>query len=121
MIYIEKNEQLIDKLKDTLSLTSSSIFRIDTYSREYSLIVDVYIKLLYAKERNEMMLRFNGIETYQFFYTSKHSFYNVEILKFFPTKDNKFYISFDPVDENEEIDINDNDVIKGETVEGYFL
>jgi hypothetical protein len=121
MIYIERDRKLIDMLTEDLSLTSSSILRLDIYSKDGFITIDVYINLLYARDNNNLMLRFGGVQSFNFFHQSSHSFGNIEIIKFFSTDGKGIYISFDPVDEDEIANVDDNDYIESESVEGYFL
>ena len=121
MIFIARNGELINRLNDKMSLTSSKIKRIDIHKKDEALQIDIYLELLYNKDQNNLMLRFIGIESFFFLYQSDYFFYNVEIVKFFHTNSNQIYISFDPINENEIVDSDDVDYIISAEVEGYFI
>jgi hypothetical protein len=120
MLIIEKQEELINKLQGSLSLISSRLLKIIVYKQNELLCIDVEAELIYKKHDNKILLKFIDVTEYSFFYTSNRFFYNVEIYKFFKTRD-LFYISFDPIDEIEMISEDDQDYIKAHSVEGYIL
>lgn len=117
---IGKNEELINELSGELNLTSCKIYKIDIYMLGENLLIEVYIKLLYSKSEDNIKLRFSQVKEYSFIYNSDYTFYNVEIYKFFKVE-NDVYISFDPIDEDENVSNSDQDYILSKNVEGFFI
>lgn len=120
MEFISKDRRLIETLKSGLLLLSAQIDNIKIYQEKSQLIIDVYLELVHAKRSNKIILRFNNVRQYSFYYHETTIFYFIEIIKFFETAGN-FYISFDPVNEKEEISDEDQDFILAESVEGYII
>ncbi|RAJ83329.1 hypothetical protein CLV59_103293 [Chitinophaga dinghuensis] len=121
MLYIDKNEGLINYLSGKYSLISSKLYRMDIYNDAKSdLIVDLYFELLYTPVNSRIKLTFTEIEEYSFYHHRSNYFYNVERLKFL-RKDNFMYLSIDPYDEDQNISIEDRDFILSKNVEGYFI
>ncbi|HEY4322902.1 MAG TPA: hypothetical protein VGN20_02920 [Mucilaginibacter sp.] len=120
MKYIAKNEDLLSFLSEDKSIIDATITRFDIYNADNRLNIDVYITLLYSKSDKELKLRFKDVLQYCMFYTRDHNFYYIERYKLFKC-DEGFYVSFDPFDENLEIQSEDNDFILSSEVEGYFL
>ena len=120
MQLIEKQDNLLNALKGSLSIISSLLHKICVYMENDLLYINVEAELIYKKPPNRIVLKFIDVLEYSFYYTSNRFFYNVEIFKFFKT-DNGFYISFDPIDEKEIISDDDQDFIKAISVEGYLL
>lgn len=119
MVLIGKQEDVVNKLQGEFTLLSSSIERINIYRCDHILCIDIEIELAYKKKENNILLRFNDVLEYSFFYRSHRYFYNVEIFKLLKTE-NFFYVSFDPVDEVEEVSDDDQDYIKATTIECYL-
>lgn len=121
MKYIASNENLIDILKNDLSIISAKIYSINIYKTiDDVLSIDVNLKLLYANTKDTLLLRFIDIKEYSFFYHFDYFFYTIEIVKFF-FEESKVYISFDPIDETNVISENDQDYIISKSVDGYFV
>lgn len=119
MKHIGNGEKLIDFLSDEYSLLSSRISRIDIFSHEEYLMIEIYIDLLYSKNEKTLKIKFIDIEMYSFFYCSDYYFYTVENYKLFATKKG-FYVSFDPHDDGETISPEDQDFIACKAIEGYL-
>lgn len=119
MEFIGKQENIVDKLQSELTLLSSRIERVNIYVNDHILCIDIDVELAYKKNGNKILLKFIDVLEYSFFYRSHRYFYNVEIFKLFKT-DNYFYVSFDPLDESENISEDDQDYIKAKNIEGYF-
>jgi hypothetical protein len=119
MILIGQQEEVVNKLQGEFTLLSSSLQRINIYRRDQVLCIDIEIELAYKKRESSILLRFVDVLEYSFLYRSHRYFYNVEIFKLLKTE-NIFYVSFDPVDEVEEISEDDQDYIKSTTIECYL-
>lgn len=120
MKFIAKDKELIDCLVGDLSLISSKLYKVDMYLVDDELVIDIYLKLLYAKNSNLIKLAFMGIKEFSMFYTSDYNFYNIESYKFIDDKAG-YYLCLDPSDEKEDISKDDQDYILSSNVEGYFL
>lgn len=114
-----KNEgaDVLNFLSEERSLTSSTLYKIDIYLENKSLLLDLYFEF---PSMERIRLRFSEIKEYSFYYNSAYVFYNAEIVKFFKS-DESFYISLDPVDESENISPDDNDYILSSKVESVLL
>ncbi|WP_343691971.1 hypothetical protein [Chitinophaga sp.] len=122
MELIALNEDLINMLSDKLTILDSQLSKIDIFEDENEeLIIDIYLKLCYSKPKGiKVKIRFIGIEEYSFFYTKDRYFYFIQRLKLFK-KEHHYYLSMDPVDEKEEISVEDQDFILCNSIEGYFI
>ncbi|BAU56307.1 hypothetical protein [Mucilaginibacter gotjawali] len=120
MTHIAKNDELLNYLSGDKSLISASISRFDIFYANHKLNIDVYITLLYSKDEKDLKIQFQNVSQYGMFYTSDHYFYYIERYKFFKS-DKGYYISFDPFEENREIQVEDNNFILADNMEGYFL
>jgi hypothetical protein len=120
MKFIAKDKELIDCLTGNLSLISSKLYKLDMYLVDDELAIDIYLKLLYAKNSNVIKLAFLGIKEFSIFYTSDYNFYNIESYKFIEDK-GEYYLCLDPSDDKEDISKDDQDYILSNSVEGYFL
>lgn len=116
---IGKQEEIVNKFQGEFTLLSSSLDSINIYRRDHVLCIDVKLQLAYKKGENNILLRFVDVLEYSFFYRSNRFFYNVEIFKFFKAE-NIFYVSFDPVNEDENMSDEDQDYIKATSVEGFL-
>jgi hypothetical protein len=119
MKYIATNEELLNFLSGDKSLISATISRFDIFYADSKLNIDVYITLLFSKTEKELKLQFQNVQEYCLFHSADHHFYYIEHYKFFKC-DKGFYISFDPVEENLEINPEDNDFILSSSIEGHF-
>ncbi|WP_224994954.1 hypothetical protein [Cesiribacter sp. SM1] len=120
MEYVGNNEKLLGILNGSLDIISSKIYEIKFYKNFEDLVIEIYLKLLYSKDHEGLLLKFTEVEEYSFYYNSQHIFYNVESYKFFK-KSNKIHISFDPYDNEDNITSKDQDFIISKNVEGYLL
>lgn len=114
------NADLMSFLSGNLTISSSKLYKLDIAGDDNGLVIDVYLELLYSEDNNHLKLRFTDVQEYSFYYNSQHVFYNVEIYKFF-INNGRVYISFDPVDEQENISVDDQDFILSKKVEGYIF
>ena len=120
MNQIWKNDNLFELLRTEISILSSQITGFNIHVKDFSLIIEVDIKLLYGKEEC-LKLIFSDIKEYAFYHNSNYTFYNVEAYKLLK-KENLFYISFDPEEEDiSNISKDDNDLILCGDIEGYFI
>jgi hypothetical protein len=117
MELIGKDEQIIDTFSKQLTILSGQLEKVSIYQVNYTLIIDLEIKLLYSNK--DCKLRFIDIKEYYFYYNSDHYFYNIECFKLFRSED-FFYISLDPADESSTINENDQDFILSRSIEGYL-
>jgi hypothetical protein len=116
MKIIGKNNQVIELLSNNESLLSSKLMKIEIYYSNNQLFIDLTIELLYSKKFKKIILRFEGVSEYSFFYTSDRFFYNIERYVLLKDKD-LFYLSLDPFDEHTTIrNIEDNDFILSQNV-----
>jgi len=123
MTYIDKNEALLAFLtSDKVNIIDATISRFDIFYSNDQLNIDVYIILIlkYSQGNRELKLQFQNVNKYCLFYSSDTYFYYIERYKFFKC-DKGFYISFDPYEDNLEIQPEDNDFILSTQIEGYFL
>ncbi len=117
------NEALIELLGSDFNLLSSKMYKIEIQESDVeSLLVNLYFKLLYAKEGKLIMLRFSEIEEFSFYHNRSHYFYNVESYKLLKIESG-FYISLDPFMENniDKVSSNDQDFIMCGRMEGFIL
>ena len=119
MILIGRQEDVVNKLQGEFTLLSSSLEQIIIYKRDHFVCIDIEIELAYKRGAKSILLRFFDVLEYSFFYESNLHFYNVEIFKLLKTE-NFYYVSFDPVDEIEELSDDDQDYIKATTIECYL-
>jgi hypothetical protein len=117
MELIGKDEQIIDTFSKQLTILSGQLEKVIIYQVNYTLIIDLEIKILYSNK--DCKLRFIDIKEYYFYYNSDHYFYNIESFKLFRSED-FFYISLDPADESSNINENDQDFILSRSIEGYL-
>jgi len=120
MELIGTGNALLERLVGDWSLISSRLKKICIYAQVDSVCIDIELELMYKKGGSQVFLKFLDVDEYSFFYSSQRIFYNVEICKFLNTG-HHFYISFDPVDDEEVPSGEDQDYIKAKSVEGYFL
>ncbi|MCC6287042.1 MAG: hypothetical protein IT249_04090 [Chitinophagaceae bacterium] len=121
MQLLATQEDLVNILHGNLSLISAQILKIVIYVDNDLVCIDIEIILLYPKKQsnNSLILKFIDVQEYSLYYLSHRIFYNIEIVKFFKYG-SLFYISFDPIDEKEEVDDEDQDFIKAKFIEGYY-
>ena len=120
MKLIGRDNALFNTLIKEHLIVDSSIIRIDIFVKDFELIIEIDLKILYPQS-NYLKLRFLQIEEYSFYHKSNYFFYNVETYKLIKTVDH-FFISFDPEDQ-EALDVseNDQDSILFGRFEGYFI
>ncbi len=123
MISIGRNEELLAKLTDTLTLLDGEVQSIiQRFDASRAPVIDIYITLKHDKVRRTVMLRFTGIQEFQF-YGRKHN--TVDFLgeyKFLQTEKG-MYLSIDPYirDGADVMDPEDQGFVLADDVEGYFL
>ena len=115
MDLIAKGSNVIDFLSNNESLISGKLEKISIYYEEYQLTIDLNIELKYSKKINKVLLKFIGVSEYSLFFNSENFFYNIENYKFLK-KENLFYISLDPINDEQIVDTSDNDYIKSADV-----
>jgi hypothetical protein len=120
MKFIARDNTLFDILIKEHSIADSSIIKINIFVKDYALIIEIDLKVLYP-QNNYLRLRFLEIEEYSFYHKSNYFFYNVERYKLIKTADH-FFISFDPEDEKIlSVSENDQDSISFGSFEGYSI
>lgn len=123
MIFIDKNENLINSLSGNLTLLSGSLQRIDFYlNKKKELSIDLTIALLYDPEKRMVILKFSEIKEYSFYANDPSLFYYIEDYKFLKY-DRGVYLCLDPLWENNlnVVSSQDQNYIVAEHVEGYFI
>lgn len=119
MRQIAKNNELIEALSGELTLLDGRLTRLDIFEDPVlGLVIDVYIVLL--RTREPIQLRFTEIAEYGFYYSKELSFYFIERYKFISSGDD-YYLSLDPSDDLEVVNIADQDFIRSKVVEGFYL
>lgn len=122
MIEIGKNQELIKKLSNNNTLLDASLTQINISNQaKDGLIIELYFTLMYSKEYKSIKLVFKGITEYNFIYNSTHNFYDVTSYKFLVSTENEVYISLDPINEENEISLEDLDFILSKEVVGYEI
>lgn len=114
---IEAGDNMFELLSEDYFLLDAVVSRLDIYQLNYNLVVDIYFQLMHGKEKS-LMLRFGKAREYQFYYNSKHTFYNVESFKLLKN-DSLFYLSLDPDESKPSILSSDQDIVLSEILEGY--
>ncbi|MBD1365330.1 hypothetical protein IDJ77_16050 [Mucilaginibacter sp. ZT4R22] len=119
---IYRNEEVLELTQGTYFIHDASVTRFDIAYQEHRLCIDVCFTSIQSKKwaETQIKLRFVNVLEYSFYWNAEHHFYYVERYKFFKTEKG-FYISLDPVDENDSPSDDDGDVIISKSVEGYLL
>jgi len=118
---IGKNDELIRFLSFDFTLLSAKLYRVNIHDDAVlGLTIELYIELLYAKEDNHTKLVFSGVEEFSLYHHQTCYFGNIERYKFFRDKE-RFYISLDPVNEDEIIAYEDQYFILSNNVEGFLF
>jgi len=117
---VGKNIEVINYLVGNLSLLDATISKFEIQEVDYLLQVTIQFHLC-RRTKNDItvLLIFKDVVEYGFYHNNRHSFYNVEELKFFETE-GKFYFSGDPY-HTEGISDNDNDFVLSKELEAYLL
>lgn len=121
MEFLGKNEGLLKRLIDKLTLLDGRIQSITFYNDKNGLLViTILLEILYYKEKSQIKLVLNDIIEYSFYYQSQYSFYNIEWYKLRKV-DDYFYLSLDPSDTTDERSYDDQDFIACGNIEGYLI
>ena len=117
---VGKNIEVINYLVGNLSLLDATIDKFEIQEVDYLLQVTIQFHLS-RRTKNDItvLLIFKDVVEYGFYHNNRHSFYNVEELKFFETE-GMFYFSGDPY-HTEGISDNDNDFVLSKELEAYLL
>lgn len=121
MDLIDYNQELVLSLTDNNSLLDSVIEKFEIFMADGHVNANVWLQMRPSSEFGKVQLKFTDCKEYSFSYTDDYYFYNVELVKLFKTKDGMFYVSFDPVDEQDEVSNEDQDFILARGVSGYSL
>lgn len=111
MQIIFNNQELLDRFRDINSLLDGKIEKIEIFSRDFSVCINIHFCMRPSSDYQKIEFRFIDCKQYSFSYSENYYFYNVELVKFFECEDGLFYISFDPFDEVEVISEKDQDFI----------
>jgi hypothetical protein len=122
MVFVAKNEEVFSKLSFDNSILDSKVNKIEIDQSGSSMDIKVEFELMREKANySKIVILFKNVIEYGFYSTNAYLGY-VARLKFFKSPDqNYFYISMDPVDENENISEMDQDFIKSTEIECYSL
>ena len=89
------------------------------YERD-GLVAEAVFHLQHSKRVNWLLLRFKPVSAYAFAYSKDVAFYNVESFKLLRVATG-YYLSLDPVDEQDQPDERDNDTIRAKGIQAYNL
>ncbi|MBB2950111.1 hypothetical protein [Sphingobacterium sp. JUb56] len=117
MVYLGKDDELLDILVNQAYLSNAVIYRINVCLIDDVLCVEVNFKIQGSKVK-EMKIVFQVVKEYGFNYNSMSFFYNIEMFKLLKC-DGFYYISFDPYEDDFERSTMDNDIILFEHFEAY--
>ncbi len=115
MKLIAEGHHVLEFLSNKESLISGELKRVSIYHQDNQLNIDLNIKLLYSKKYEEILIQLVDVFEYSLNYNSSNTFYFIEEYKFF-IDDVCTYISLDPINGSNNIDIDDNDFIKAKSV-----
>ena len=122
MMYLGKDDELLDILVNQAYLSNAVIYSINICLRDDVLCVEVSFKIKGSKVQGskvkEMKIVFQVVKEYGFNYNSMSFFYNIEMFKLLKC-DGFYYISFDPYGDDFERSTMDNDIILFEHFEAY--
>jgi hypothetical protein len=117
---ISEGQRVIDFFSDENSLISAELFKIELYKSADNVTIYLHINLVYAA-RKKIVLRFEEVKEFCFYYNEKHIFYNIASYKLF-NKENNFYISLDPADEKMEvISGEDQDFVVSKKIKAFWV
>jgi len=117
MVYLGKDDELLDILVNQAYLSNAVIYSINVCLRDDVLCMEVNFKIQGSKVK-EMKIVFQVVKEYGFNYNSMSFFYNIEMFKLLKC-DGFYYISFDPYEDDLERSTMDNDIILFEHFEAY--
>jgi hypothetical protein len=120
MKLVAERDHVISYFSKNLSIVSASLLKIEIYSQADCLIIDLDLRLLYAKNYSLYRLRFINVKEYYLYHNSDHIFYNISTYKLLHM-DGLYYLSLDPENESASRSTNDNDFILSKSVEAYLL
>jgi hypothetical protein len=103
-----KNEEVLNFFSKNNSLLSSSLNKIDISQLNGEVIITFEFTLI---NKTIISLKLIGVSEYSFYHNSTSIFYNIESYKFLKSHDGQYYISLDPISENETIEQQDNDFV----------
>jgi len=92
-----------------LNIYDGSIEKINIYTENYELMIDLYIKIINFPDLR-VLLKFRNVKEYAFNWDCDYTFYYIRTYKFIKNKD-FYYISFDPNEDVSDISQRDNDLI----------
>jgi hypothetical protein len=116
MNIIAEGRQVIDILSNNEDLISGKLQKISIFYQDSKLIIELTVELLYSKQFRQVLIQFNGVSEYSFYYSLSHNFYYIEDYVFFKD-DDMVYISLDPANPSEiKRNVDDNDFIVAEDV-----
>lgn len=113
-----KDLEALNFFSNEHTLISSSLTQINIYEEDYKLIVELTFKLLYAKKKNIVKIKFIEVKEFSFDHDSSYYFYNISNLKLY-TNDGFYYISLDPDETIAMRSPDDNYLVLSRSIEVY--
>ena len=118
---IGKGKDLLSKLSGENSILDASVKRISIFDEDDALKIELVLNMRSSSEYGSILICFEDVIEYGFYYTQEHIFYNIEQYKFFYNPKSGYYISLDPIDEVNELSEEDQDFILSKDVIAFAL
>lgn len=121
MISLGVGENAFDKLKTEISLFSAVIDKVEVYRNDFDdPTIDITFEGLQGYGSRKLLIRFEELKEFLFFYTSDYYFYNIETFKALKI-DEYYYLSFDPDDQIRNYSVNDKDYIFAKKIALFWI
>lgn len=120
MVYIGKDDVLLNKLRKEFSLISSKLVSLVLEEKNGGL--EVFLEFELKRKEFEvtiLKIKCSGVSEFGFYYVENFIFYNVESFKFIKVKGN-FYLALDPDDSTPNESANDQDFIRMNSVSAFI-
>ena len=118
MTIIAKEDELLSNIfMAKYNILDSRLYKMEIFDENFLLVIDLYFELI--TNGTPIKLRFYDVQEYGFYWKDRTNFY-IERYKLFRVKE-LFYLSIDPVDEENQFKLEDNDFIWSKSIEGYLL
>lgn len=112
------DDELVSMLNDNNLLLDAKLTSLCIKEVDNEICVLLSFIPLSEKNKNEINIIFKQVFKFDFFYENDMIFYNIERVKLFKTKDQKYYLSIDPYDESNEAHEDDRGVFISSRIEG---
>jgi hypothetical protein len=119
MKQIASDAELVDVLVGHNSILDAVMTYLSIYEEHDQLTVCMEFEMRPKSDFEKIRLKMLGVSEYSFYYKDDNVFYNVERIKFFVTREGKFYLSLDPVDDSDDVSDEDQDFVFGEHVVAF--